>query len=181
LPEIDDFASLLLEESKRFLELAKESKDDDIRSNACLHATLVIGFCALEAYINSVAEDLAATVNLSTHEKAILLEKDVGLEGGEFVLKESLKIYRLQDRTLFMHKRFSAKQFDDKAPWIGNLNSAIGLRNSLTHPKAVPRIRIEEVERAVLSIIEALDALFMAVFRKSFPAASRQLHSKLSF
>jgi hypothetical protein len=88
--DFDLFANRLLEEAKRFLEKAKESADSEAEA-ANLHAALILSFCALEAHINSIAEEFAAHADLSVHERAMLLERkrstNAPVEGAKFVLK----------------------------------------------------------------------------------------------
>lgn len=181
MPDIDEFASSLLEEAKRFLEKAQAAAENSEISPYC-HAAIMLAFCSLEAHVNSVADDFSAdSLDLTPHELAILKEQDVVFDKGEFVLKGSLKIYRLKDRILFLHKRFGRKPFDDKAAWQANLAHALNLRNRLTHPKAVPHFNIADVERIISAIIETLAALYLAVYKKRFPAARRGLQSKLTF
>src|SRR5258708_1732479 len=104
MPEIDDFASLLLEEAKRFYERANESIDS-IAKGAYLHASLMVGFCAFEAHINSVADEVAERDGMSIHDISILREREVKLENGEYtILVDRLKMYRLEDRILYLHR-----------------------------------------------------------------------------
>ena len=67
MDSIDTFASLLLEESKRFLELASDaSHDEGVTAN--LHASMVLAFCALEAHVNAVSDEMAFRKGLTAHE-----------------------------------------------------------------------------------------------------------------
>jgi hypothetical protein len=179
---IDDFAAILLEEAKRFLEMAKDS-DRDQNEPGChahLHAAVMLSFCALEAHVNAVADEMSLTQGLSIHEKAILQEKEVKLEEGKFKLKKELKIFRLEDRILFLHARFSGEPLD-KTSWMPALKDAIHIRNQLTHPKDVTALTITQVSASITSVIEAIDALYQAIYKKSFPAKARGLQSKLTF
>jgi hypothetical protein len=182
LADIDGFASTLLEESKRFLELAKaaEGGADEAGRDAYLHATIMLAFCGLEAHVNAVADEMVFTKGLSVHERAILLERDVKLEDGKFRLKNNLKMYRLEDRILFLMARFSADPIENKA-WQAALRSATTFRNQLTHPKDATIISVANAEAAILSVVETLDALYLSIYKKSFPAKIRGLHSKLAF
>jgi hypothetical protein len=83
--DIDDFASTLLEEAKRYLELASDAHDPVAR-NAHLHASLMLSFCALEAHVNAVADEMAMRTGLSPQELGVLLEREVRLENGSFKL-----------------------------------------------------------------------------------------------
>jgi hypothetical protein len=179
---IDDFATSLLEEAKRFLENADDA-DNDITKDANLHAALMLGFCSLEAHINAISEDFVDRKDgfLSPHDQSILFEKECVLEDGEFVLTGRLKIYRLEDRVLFLHRRFLGKSADKQAVWWAGLLSAISLRNQLTHPKQVPKIKVEDVKRALEAIIGSLDTLYRAVYKEKFPPANRGLLSGLNF
>lgn len=180
MADIDDFATNLLEEAKRFLERARESQCSDVKSPN-LHAALMLAFCGFEAHVNAIADELANHANVSVHEKALLLERDVRLEDGEFVLKPGLRMVRLEDRVEFLHRRFSGSLIDHSETWWGALGAAVKLRNELTHPKGVPVITEPAVRRGIEAIIDTLNALYQAVYRRPFPAAHRGLQSRLSF
>lgn len=176
---IDEFASSLLEESKRFLEKATEVTDTTA-SGAYLHAGLMLGFCALEAHVNSVSDELAQRDMFTLHERGLLLEQDVRLENGEFRIG-GLKMVRLEDRILFLHHKFVGSPLDKSGPWWGDLMGAIGLRNRLTHPKTAANITVQDVERAIAAIISSIDAIYKAVYGKPFPFVKLGLHSQMAF
>lgn len=178
MTETGEFASSLLEEAKRFLERAEESSEK-IAQTANLHAALMLAFCALEAHMNVVAEEVAQWSDVSEHERSILLEREIRLKDGEFVLGTKLQMYRIPDRLFVLHR--ITKGMVDSGAWQQNLSGAIDLRNKLTHPKAVPAITVAAVKAAVMAVIETLDALYLAVYRRRFPVANRKLHSKLEF
>ena len=173
---IDEFARNLLEEAKRYLEKAIEEK-----VSAHLHAALMLVFSSLEAHINSISEDFKDRPELCQHERGLLLEKDVRLENGAFVLKHSLKITRLEDRIKFLHLRFSGEPIDTSGPHWSRLVDALTLRNSLTHPKKSIEITENNVAQAIQAIIDIIDDLYRAIYNSPFPAANRGLGSKLSF
>jgi hypothetical protein len=181
MPDIDAFARLLLEEAKRFLEKAREATGDDTAIDAYLHAAIMLAFCALEAHVNAAASDFAGRSDLSPHDRSVLFEQEVRLEHGEFVLKPDLRMVRLEDRILFLYQRVSGRPADRTAPWWSELSEAIGLRNQLTHPKKVPTIGVRAVERATQAVIDAIDALYQAIYKEKFPAAVRGLESRLTF
>jgi hypothetical protein len=91
---LDEFASVLLEEAKRFLEKAGESTDPDCK-RAYLHSALLLGFAAFEAHVNAIADDFLSLNSLQPHERGLLSEQAVELSDGEFKLKRILKIQRL--------------------------------------------------------------------------------------
>jgi hypothetical protein len=180
MSEIDTFARTLLEEAKRFLEKAQEHEDDaGVQAN--LHAAIMLGFCALEAHVNSVADDFAGINDLSVHEKGLMLEKDVRFDDGHFVLTDNLKMARLDERIQFIYRRFSGDALDRSASWWSELRSALKLRNELTHPKDVTDVDVSTTNRALQAIIDTIDAIYQAVYKAKFPAAGRGLLSKLTF
>jgi hypothetical protein len=176
---MDEFAELLLEEAKRFLEKANETSDASAKS-AFIHASLMLGFCALEAHVNSVCDELAPRPEFTVHERALLLEQDVKLENGEFK-SGGLRIARLEDRILFLHQRMSGTALDKATSVWSDLTAATKLRNQLTHPKAAPNISIEDVSRALGAIIGIIDVVYRAVYARPFPFATMALDSKLTF
>jgi hypothetical protein len=176
---IDEFATSLLEEAKRFREKAADA-DDDGRA-AYLHAALMVGFCALEAFINAIADDFIQGGQLAVHEKAFLLEREPRLDNGEFKVSDTLKMSRLEDRIGFLHRRFSGRALDRTASWWSELSTALKLRNALTHPKDMTPISADAVERALQAIVDSIDAIFQAVYKAKFPAAGRGLQSKMNF
>jgi hypothetical protein len=177
--EIDIFATSLLEESKRFFEKASVEGNLSAKS-AYLHSALLLGFCSLEAHINAIAEDFINRPELSAHERGILLEKEVHLDGGEFVLR-GLRMYRMEDRISFLHTRFSGTPIDKTKSWWAELASAIDLRNKLSHPKQAQAITATSIERALNSIVDSIDALYLAIYKRKFPAAAMGLQSQMDF
>ena len=72
----DEFATLLFEEAKAFLEKYRSHREEDA-AVAYLHATLLLGYCALEAHINNVAADFADRPEFSVLERGLLQERDI--------------------------------------------------------------------------------------------------------
>jgi hypothetical protein len=142
-----------------------------------------LAFCALDAHLNAIAMDFERRKgDFSAHDRFVLFEYDVRLDGGEFISKETiLKIWRLEDRIQFLHKRLSGKTVNKSVPWWSELGNAIDLRNKLTHPKTVPTISIENVGRTIQAVVDTLNALYLAVYRTKFPAANRGLLSDFDF
>jgi hypothetical protein len=179
--DIDQFASSLFDEAKRFLEKAKDAKSGSAEAPN-LHAALMLAFCSLEAHINAVADEFSVRSDLSIHERGILIEQDVQLVDGRFEIIAKLRIARLEDRLELLHQRFSKSGgLDLKAEWRAKLSSALKLRNKLTHPKSIPSITISAIESALLAVIETIDALYSALYDRPFPAANRGLTSTLDF
>lgn len=179
MPEIDEFSSLLLEEAKRFLEKAIESKNTEERV-ACLHAALMISFCSLEAHINSIADDFGVRRDLTPADIAVLQEKELRLENGEYFAK-GFKMFRMEDRILFLFRRFSSTTGVRSTAWWSELSRAVQLRNDLTHPKQVSDVTGDRVKSAILAIVSTLNALYESLYGRPFPAAVRGLQSRLDF
>jgi hypothetical protein len=181
MADFDLFADQLLEEAKRFLEKAAESSDTTPEEAAYLHAALILAFCALEARINSIADEQSLRTDLSAHEKGLLLERDVRLEHGTFKVQSALKVARLEDRIEFLHAKLSGKPIDKSAAWWEPLITATRLRNDLTHAKSIPSITKQSVGNAIRAIIDTLDGLSKAIYGKKLPASYLGLNSRLHF
>ena len=157
-----------------------DHSDDQVSRDAHLHAALMLSFSSLEAHINSMCEEFSARPELSVHEKALLLEQDVKLENGAFELA-GFKMNRLEERLTFLHKRFSGKSLDKNSAWWAALETAVSTRNKLTHPKGAHKVTVAGVKSALSAIVDAIDALYRAIYKKKFPAARRGLQSRLAF
>lgn len=175
----DTFALSLLEESKRFLEKAKDSSDAG--KEAFLHAAVLLAFCSLEAHINSMAFDFAEHMELTPHELGLLREKRVRLENGRFEVTESLEMVRLEDKIRFVCDKFAKNRVDFTSTWWSRLAEATKLRNELTHPKKYVPLEIRAVSLAIEAIIDTLNAIYMGIFGRAFPAAGSRLDSEMTF
>jgi len=179
MADIDDFATTLLEEAKRFAEKA-DAETNSEAANAYLHAALMLGFSALEAHVNAICVEICDRPELSTHEKGLLLEKDIRLDDGEFVLG-NLRMSKMEDRILLLYRKFSGKKLDKKVAWWAQLKQATTSRNNLTHPKQSHAISLTTVREALRSIVDVIDVLYKAIYQKPFPAAGLGLDSRLNF
>ena len=180
MSDIDQFARQLLEEAKRFFERANSGESDDA-THAFLHAALMLGFCAFEAHLNSVAEDFLVRDELNVLESAILSEKDFKLDDGEFTITQGLKMYRLTDHIEFIFRRFFGNAIDKSQGWWVNLKAALNTRNDLIHPKQQTEVSKGAVEAALKAIIQTLGALYKAVYRRPYPPSTRGLNSTMDF
>lgn len=176
----DIFSRQLVEEAKRFFEKAKVEKKPAGRE-AYLHAALLIAFAALEAHINSIANDFADRRDLNLLERSILFERNIVFDRGEFTMSQELKMYRLEDRIEFIFRRFTRKALDRDAMWWQKLKQGINLRNRLTHPKQQELINERLVEDSIQSIIDTINNLYKAVYKRPYPLAKRGLLSSVDF
>jgi hypothetical protein len=180
MEKFDEFCNALLEESKRFLEKAKGEKEQ-VNLNPYLHSSLLLSISSLEAFVNGISNDFEGASSLTVHEKSFLLEKDILFSKGEFKLDDRLKMSRLIERIEFLFKKFDYSKLDKKSRWWQNLKEGISLRNSLVHPKDYSEIKIVQIESTLKSVIECIDRLFKAIYKRGFPYTKMGLDSKLTF
>jgi hypothetical protein len=178
--DVDAFAFQLLEEAKRFLEKAAAPASASER-DAYLHAALLLAFAAFEAHMNSIAEDFLVRKDLQMLDRSILTEREVSLEEGRWLLTDRLRMYRIEDRLEHLHNTFSTSALDKTTSSWANLKEGLRLRNRLTHPKQVEPITRDQVARAIEAVIDTLDALYLAIYKRPLPAAQRGLSSTLDF
>lgn len=175
--EADDFSIHLLDEAKRFLEKAEAASG--VEREAYLHAALLVGFSALESHLNGIADELASRPNSNLLHNAVLLEKDINLERGEWKIGRD-KYYRLEDRIAFL-----AIDYSGVAPasfsWWSPLRDAMKVRNSLVHPRDAIVLELSEVRRFLDAIIQALNDIYLGVFNRRHPSFNRGLQSTLYF
>lgn len=181
--DFDRLSSNLFEEAKRFLEKATNASGDLAARGAYAHAALLLGFSSLEAHVNAVAEELAERPHLGVLDISILTERDYALDSGLFQATQKLKMYRLEDRLLYIFANFSVlgSPAPTSALWWPKLKAGTDLRNQLVHPKANVAVEPAQVECALLAILECLNSLYLAVFSRPFPPHKRGLQSVLSF
>ena len=178
--DLDKFSAQLIEEAKGFLSKATDSTTAEAEA-ANLHAALMLAFCGLEGFINTRSQELSDKSTLSVHEKSVLLEKSVRLVDGTFQMQSTLQMWRPEDRIEFLHVRLGNKLVDKSADWWGQLIEALHLRNELTHAKNIPVITRRAVEKAILGIIGAIDALCRAIYTRKFPLAAFGLQCRKPF
>lgn len=179
MQDFDVFASMLLEEAKRFVERAVESSGGAGEAPN-LHAGLMLAFCALEAHVNAVADEMAQRGDQPPHVLGVLMEREVRLKDGKYELDNRLRLSRLEDRIHLLHGYFAIKS-DIQGGWRMALAGALDLRNKLTHPKGVPTITVGAVKSALQAVIDTIDAMYRAIYDRPFPGAIRELASKLDF
>jgi hypothetical protein len=179
MKNFDEFSNELLEESKRFLEKAKEQSVN--QGIPYLHASLLLSISSLEAFVNSIADEFKDANSISIYERAFLLEKEIVLKHGKFEMDKRLKMSRLLERIEFLFRKFDYSKLDKRHVWWQNLNDGIVLRNSLVHPKENSDISIKQIESTLKAVLECIDRLFKAIYKKGLPGINRGLDSKLDF
>lgn len=179
--DFDNFTVLLFEESKALYERSKTTTSDDFSKDAFLHSSLLLVMSSLEACVNSISEELLIDPyknDYSLLEQSLLLEKDITYENGYYQLGKSLKMSRLVDKIEFLMVKFLRDKWDSKVIWFVQLKQSIDHRNRLVHPKEHIKITEKQVEIAITSVLETMNALFKAIYKKPFPSYSYGLTSR---
>jgi len=176
----DEFSSNLLEEAKRFYEIAKETSDVTAKK-AYLHASLLISISSLEAFINGISNDFKNASSLSLFENSFLQEKEIEFKNGDFLITNRLKMSRLTERIEFLFRKFNKTRLDKRAKWWQNLKEGISLRNNIVHPKEYHEIQEKHIEATLKAVIECINKLFLAIYKKKLPSINMGLDSKLTF
>lgn len=175
----DDFSSKLLDEAKYFLEKAKASSSNAERDTH-LHACILIGFCALEAQINAISADLIEGHGVELIDRAILAEREIVIKNGVHELG-NLKISRLEDRIQHLFAKFSTQTIDKTSGWWPAVIGATKIRNRLTHPKGDVKLKVLDTENALKAIIDCVNHLYKAIYKRPFPMANVGLVTSLDF
>jgi hypothetical protein len=178
MESFDFFGEILFDEAKFLYEKALESKYNK-EKQLYLQSSLLMGMSALEAYVNAVCEELVGTeeYKLELYEKMLLSEKKIELKNGIASLGNQLQMSRLIDRIEYIYCRFSHKQIDQNDRWHDGIHEAINLRNSLVHPKEVIILNTEQIERALSNILQTVNAIFYAVYKRNVPILNYGLQS----
>jgi len=176
----DQFCTRLLEQAKWHYLNSKSSRSDETRG-AYLNAALMLGFAALEAHLNAIAADFAEHKSsvLGVLDRSVLFERRYYLSEGAFALAEDLKMYSIEDRVQFIHRRFSGKPIRTDTKWWLDLKHGIDTRNKLTHPRGSVHISDAMVQQTLEAVVAAIDALYRAVYKRRFPAAALGLDTRL--
>lgn len=181
--DIDILSTQLFEEAKRFLEKSIAESEGSPARDAYAHAALLIGFSSLESHVNAIADELTLRSNINILDESILTECEVALKDGRFSLTNKLKIYRFEDRLSYILANFALddESKSGKTRWWADLMNGIKLRNQLVHPKTKVKIAISAVSSALEAILNCLDTLYHAIYRRPFPSFKRGLQSTLTF
>jgi hypothetical protein len=181
---IDEAFVTYFEDAKAFLEAAQSRENDNNfrSSDAFCRASLLVGFASFEAFLHSVSMDFVDSQHpdLSIHDVALLREKEVNLDkDGAFEISEKPKFARLEERVLFLYRRFSGKKFDRTKSFWSLLQTGIKLRNEIVHPKECQTLSSKIVSQTLTAILETMNYISLGIYKRKLPIASRGLSSKL--
>lgn len=180
--DFDCFVIQLFEESKAFFEKSKVTAEKESRE-AYLHASLLLIMSSLEACVNSIIEELLIEPYKDEYDllaQSLLLEKDIIFEKGHYRLGNKLKMSRITERIEFLLFKFSGKEISSTLNWFNQLKQSIDLRNKLVHPKEHIELTEKQVENAMLAVLEAINELYKAIYKRPFPAYSFGTASRLT-
>ena len=88
---------------------------------------------------------------------------------------------RVEDRFEFLYRRFQTRTLNKSESWWGSLKAGFDIRNAITHPRIFRTVTEKEVADSLKAVLEAIDILFLAVYKKPYPGKGRQLDSFLEF
>ncbi len=180
MSDFDKYADELIEKSKYFLTKGRCEKNKNAQS-AYLQSSVLFAFSALDAHVYSICDELYNQGQLSIHEKAFLMEKDVSFKDGKFSITNYLKMTRVTERIEYLYRFFTKKKIDKTKPWWSALKKGQEIRNNIVHPKEQTTIKIKDVEKSILSVVDCVNILFENIYKKSYPLHKYKLDNKLSF
>ncbi len=178
--DFDEFVDSLMEESKALFEKAKGS-DDLFTKNTYLHASLLLSLSYLESCVNSIISEILVEPYNNKYgimERSILLEKEIKFEKGQFYLSNKLKMSRLTDRIELLYYIIQKQEISQSDTWFITLKQSIDIRNKLVHPKEPIIVTEKQVENALNSVLDTVNNLYQAVYKKKLPSYNRGLSSK---
>lgn len=178
--EFDTFFEELFEQAKYLLEQAKRYTDDKCKTY--LHSSLLMAMSSLEACINAIADELLIDPYKKSYtllEQSMLLEKDIIFKDGTYQLGNNLKMSRTIDKLELLFTKFLHKKWNPSVNWFNQLKQSIKIRNDLVHPKTVVNITNTQVEIAIKAVLETINELYKALYKRPFPSYSLGLSSKI--
>lgn len=169
---LDKFVKDLINDSKYFLDQAKESNEEKMKLRY-IRAVITTIWSALEGWINCVSSDfvLLPEKKLQLHEKAFLSEKKFELtKKGEFKITKRDQYNTIEDKILFLLKRFGNYEINKNSKLWNNFKITKKLRNGLVHPKLgkieTKNLTIKNAEIAINSVIDMLKLLTKKIYKK---------------
>lgn len=163
-----EYSRNLMESAKGFRTHAITLPEGEPKQ-AFLRASLLHACSFLEAHLNYLAEHFTTESTFSLHERGVLLEREIRFNRGVFQITDALKISRMTDRIDILLNKFTEDAATSKSSWYPNLTSTLKTRNALVHPKDSHILTEDDVELALLCVLDATDTLYNAVFKKGLP------------
>lgn len=176
----DEYSDRLIENSK-FLYLKAVITKNENAKQAFLQSSILIAYCALDAYVYSICEELFENDRISIFEKSFLVEKDLAFINGKFSLSNNLKMTRITDRIEYLFNYFGHNPVNKNTHWWNQIKDGYKLRNNIVHPKQTKIISEGDVEKSILSISECINALFKIIYKRKYPLHSKKLDTRCNY
>lgn len=177
--DLDDLASARFEKARRLLEKSQSEGNEDGKT-AYLEASVLIAYSGLEAYLNAICEEIAGHPNVDLLTKSILLERKIEWTNGVPILG-ALQYSRIDERVSFLIAHHTGDTNFRTEEWWSSFKESVQIRNQIAHPKKVLELNEALVTRCLKSALEALNSVFMAVYKSEFPSYRRETTSRMSF
>jgi hypothetical protein len=87
----------------------------------------------------------------------------------------------LEERVLFLYRRFSGKKIDRTKTFWSLLQSGIKLRNEIVHPKEYQTLSPKIVSQTLAAILDTMNYISLGIYKTKLPIAGRGLSAKLEF
>jgi len=159
-----------LKDAHFFLTKAIDESEIEL-SQRYYRVSIFCELCAIESYVNYIAQPLELAEVMNTHETAFLLEKKVELIGDKFEIIDKMQFQKLEDKLRFLIIRFD-KTFDfEKNPCWPRFMELKRKRDELTHPRHdKDDTSVSSYERisknGLNAIIEIINRLSTAIFKR---------------
>ncbi|MBQ0711921.1 MAG: hypothetical protein KBT53_03075 [Porticoccus sp.] len=177
----DEFAEDLMEDAKRFYELGRDESNDTAKQ-AYLRASLLVSVSSLEAFTNGIVDDFIDRRQFfDINEIAFLTERNIELINGKFEIRDGLNMKRLTQRIEIIFSKFDSSKLDKTDIWWSDLMLGIKLRNKLVHPKEKTHLNDTQILNLINAALECVNNMFLAVYKRKYPAITRGANSKHDF
>lgn len=146
----ENFAEIIFDlfcDSAEFLRMAEINEDEtDVCQRYC-RASILASWAGFEAWINKTCTDFANNDNkLALLERALLLERRINFEEGEFRISNSIKYESVENKLEFLIARYGKQKLRKNTLHWNRFKESKKIRDSITHPKVQSQTYVEIVE-----------------------------------
>lgn len=173
--KLAEFVKKLLKDSEYHLAMARKAQKDE-NSNLeqmYVRASIFAAWAAIEGWLNCIAADFlrASDKRVPLHEKALLKQKELILDPtGIFILSERDKYRPLEERLIFILRRFGNYTLDKSRKLWQNFKETKKLRDAITHPKKgeIDSFHVSrgEAERTLKTIKELIRLIMKRIYNQ---------------
>lgn len=79
----------------------------------------------------------------------------------------------------YFEKKYSMKELSDADLWYMEIKQTIDLRNGLVHPKSVVQVTYTQIEKALWSVLNTVNVLYLAVYKRKVPIYNYGIQAKV--